>query len=246
MKVYLSCRLLDAKQLSGLTDIGFNGWEFNVDGTRLDGHALSLIQYAVSSCGLAVSVHAPFSDLNIASVNGPIWLETVRQINETIALAAEHARVFVVHPGYISSSAMQCPNKALSKNNAALLAIARVAAEYGVKATIENMADVGGFLGRFPSEIKVMVKNHVGFTFDIGHANTTNSINSFLKMPADHIHLHDNHGLTDDHLVLGKGNVDWHKILNALRLYKGIFVIEARNIEDGAQSLSYLKTITSR
>ncbi|MDD1721564.1 MAG: sugar phosphate isomerase/epimerase [Euryarchaeota archaeon] len=247
MRVYLSSGLLTVKQLGDLVDIGFNGWEFIADGAkRLNSATLSLIQHAVSSCGLEVSIHAPFSDLNIASVNQPIWLETLRQIKETIALAAEYTYIFIVHPGYISPLATQCLDKAVSKNNDALRAIAQSAAEYGVKATIENMANVNGFLGRLPQEIEAMTKNSVGFTFDIGHANTTHSIESFLEMPVDHVHLHDNHGVTDEHLVLGEGSIDWNRTLNALRHYKGAFVIEAKNVDEGAQSLSYLKSTASR
>ncbi len=247
MGVYLSSGLLNAKQLGDLVDIGFNGWEFIADGAkRLDFASLSLIQHAVSSFGLEVSIHTPFSDLNIASVNQPIWLETLRQIKETIALAAEHAYIFIIHPGYISPLATQCIDKAISKNSEALLAIAQSAAEYGVKATVENMANVNGFLGRLPPEIEAMTKNSVGFTFDIGHANTTHSIESFLELPIDHVHLHDNHGTADEHLVLGEGSIDWDRILNALRHYKGAFVIEAGNVDEGAQSLSYVKSKASR
>ncbi len=246
MRVYLSSGLLSAKQLEALADIGFSGWEFIAEGKRLDFATLSLIQHAVSSCGLEVSVHAPFSDLNIASVNQPIWLETLRQIKEAIALSAEYAHIFIVHPGYISPLATQCIDKAVSKNNEALLAIAQFAAEYGARATVENMANVVGFLGRFPREIEAMMNNSVGFTFDIGHANTTYTIDSFLEIPADHVHLHDNHGVTDDHLILGEGSIDWFRILGALRHYKGALVIEARNVDEGAQSLSYLKSATSR
>ena len=242
MRVYLSAGLLSVEQLGALADGGFAGWEFIADGAkRLNPPTLSLVKHAVLSCGLEVSIHAPFSDLNIASVNQPIWLETLRQIKDTIALAADYAHVFVIHPGYISPLASKCVDKALGKHNEALREIARIAAEYGVIATVENMANVHGFLGRLPREIEVMTKNGIGFTFDVGHAHTTHSIDSFLPMRIDHVHLHDNHGLTDEHLILGEGNVDWNVTLAALKHYKGAFVLEAKNLSDGAESLSYLK-----
>ncbi|MGZ4901807.1 MAG: sugar phosphate isomerase/epimerase family protein [Halobacteriota archaeon] len=247
MRVYLSSGLLSVEKLGALADGGFTGWEFIADGAkRLNPGTLSLIKHAVSSCCLEVSIHAPFSDLNIASVNQPIWLETLRQIKETIALAAEYAHVFVIHPGYISPLATQCVDKALSKNNEALHEIARTSAEYGVIATVENMANVDGFLGRLPREIEVMTKNNVGFTFDVGHAHTMHSIGSFLPMHIHHVHLHDNHGMADEHLILGEGNVDWDVTLAALKHYKGAFVLEAKNLSEGAQSLSYLKCAARR
>ena len=246
MRVYLSSGLLGAKQLEDLVDVGFSGWELIADGAiPLDSTTLSLIQHAISSCGLELSVHAPFSDLNIASVNKPIWRETLRQIGETIAFAADYSNIFIIHPGYISPLATQCVDKAMSKNNEALLVLARSAAEYGVRVTVENMANVDGFIGRSPQDVVAMLECGVGFTFDVGHAHTTHSIDSFLEVPADHIHLHDNRGQVDEHLILGEGSIDWEKLLNTLNRYTGAYVIEARNLREGAQSFLYLKRAAS-
>ena len=54
-------------------------------------------------------------------------------------------------------------------------------------------------------------------TFDVGHAFllTTNII-GFFKQIGDNvrnIHLHDNYGEIDEHLVLGKGNIDIEKFI---------------------------------
>ncbi len=244
--MYLSSGSLSTQQLAALADIGFEGWEFITDGKQLDSTTLSVIQYAKASCGFTVSIHAPFSDLNIASVNRPIWRETVRQIKEAIALTSEYAYMFVIHPGYLSPLATQCVEKAIHKNNEALRLIARVAAEHDVRATVENMTNIDGFLGRYPQEIKEMTENGVGFTLDIGHANTIGSIAPFLRMPIEHVHVHDNNGKKDEHLVIGKGNVDWCTILSSLKDYKGALVIEARNARDGVQSLLYLQSLANQ
>jgi len=84
-----------------------------------------------------------------------------------------------------------CPDKALRKNNEALFQLTRCAREHGVTATIENMVNVEFLLGRFPDEIADMRVDGLGFTFDVGHANTADAIDSFLRMPIDHVHLHD-------------------------------------------------------
>jgi sugar phosphate isomerase/epimerase len=32
-----------------------------------------------------------------------------------------------------------------------------------------------------------------------------------------HVHMHDNHGKEDEHLPLGKGNIDTHKVIRLLK-----------------------------
>ncbi|MBM3233891.1 sugar phosphate isomerase/epimerase [Candidatus Pacearchaeota archaeon] len=61
------------------------------------------------------------------------------------------------------------------------------------------------------------------FHLDIGHANLyKKKINDFIKKfhkKLVHIHLHDNHGKEDEHLPLGKGNIDIEKVIRELRKY---------------------------
>jgi len=84
----------------------------------------------------------------------------------------------------------------------------------------------------------------IGFTFDVGHANTVNAIDSFLRMPVDHVHVHDSNGQTDEHLVLGAGSINWNRVMRRLRHYSGVFVLESRTLEEGVRSLKYLQRIT--
>jgi sugar phosphate isomerase/epimerase len=106
------------------------------------------------------------------------------------------------------------------------------------------MVNVEFLLGRFPDEIADMRVDGLGFTFDVGHANTADAIDSFLRMPIDHVHLHDNNGQTDEHLVLGLGNINWSRVMRGLRRYKGVFVLESRTLDEGVRSLMYLQRIT--
>lgn len=245
MKVYLSSSLIDLERLEDLKTAGFDGWEVIAEGRQsLDDEIVSLIEYVTSSYGLEISVHAPFSDLNIASLNEPIWKESLRQISATIKKLANYARVVVIHPGYVSPLAALCPNKALEKNQRALARLALCGREYSVRATVENMANIDFLLGRFPDEIEAMFLDDLGFTFDVGHAYTARAVRSFLQMPIDHVHLHDNNGKTDDHLVLGSGSINWELIMRALQRYKGIFVLECKTLDEGIQSLAYLRSIS--
>jgi sugar phosphate isomerase/epimerase len=79
MKIYFSFAQVDFEQLEDLKDPGFQGWEAFAEGPQtLDSDTISLIDHLRFSYDLEISVHAPFSDLNIASLNQPIWAETLR------------------------------------------------------------------------------------------------------------------------------------------------------------------------
>ncbi len=242
MKIYISCATLNLDRLEEVKTAGFDGWEVMAEGSQtLNNETLSIIDLAYYSYELRISVHAPISDLNIASLNTPIWQETLNQIKNSITKLSEYATVCVIHPGYISPMANHCVDRALKKNNDALKLITNFAEDFGVQATVENMVNVNFLMGRLPEEIKNMINEGIGFTFDVGHANTANAIDDFLNMKIDHVHLHDNNGKDDEHLVLGKGNIDWKHVVSALKEYKGDFVIEANCFEEGALSLYYLK-----
>jgi sugar phosphate isomerase/epimerase len=105
------------------------------------------------------------------------------------------------------------------------------------------MIGVKEFLCRFPEELIGMTEGieGIGMTFDFGHANTVGKVCDFLPhiQKADHIHIHDNHGVVDEHLALGDGTIDWKSIGRTLsEKYKGIIVIEGRSIEEAKKSLS--------
>ena len=108
------------------------------------------------------------------------------------------------------------------------------------------MISIKEFLCRDPGELFGMVEgiDGIGVTIDIGHANTTGTVDEFLKnLPkADHIHLHDNHGSSDEHLSLEKGTVDWGRVSRTLlSSYSGIVVIEGRNLNEAEESLAVVR-----
>ena len=55
------------------------------------------------------------------------------------------------------------------------------------------------------------------------------------------MHLHDNGRRRDEHLEVGKGTIDWKKVMAGLRGYKGQMVVEERTIEEGTASLKVLE-----
>ena len=84
----------------------------------------------------------------------------------------------------------------------------------------------------------------VGITIDFGHANTRGLVPEFAAIAdrATHVHIHDNHGASDEHLPLGEGTVPWNIVRKGLEgKYRGFLVIEGRSLAEGARSLSFYR-----
>jgi sugar phosphate isomerase/epimerase len=228
----------------GIRDAGYEGWEIVADGRyRLDDPGnRKAIREVVESTGLGITVHAPYGDLNLATLNHPIWEESVQQICRCIVHAAEFTSKVTIHPGYLSPVGKLLPESAWRNQKDALRRIGQVAAEHGVIACLENMIGIKEFLCQRPFELAGMTEGieGIGITIDFGHANTVGQVREFLPLisSANHIHLHDNHGLSDEHLALGEGTIEWEKVGPAVRKdYSGVTVIEGRSLDEAKTSM---------
>jgi sugar phosphate isomerase/epimerase len=201
----------------------------------------------IETTNLVITIHLPYSDLNLASMNQPIWEETVRQMKSCLSLASGFARLAVVHPGHFSPLGMQMPDAAWSQSISGIQQICDFAADLDMKIAVENMVNMPAILGRRPEEILGILdtvdRENVGFILDVGHANTNGNVENFLKIKDKiiHVHVHDNHGERDEHLPVGNGTVPWKKVVSAFQGYKGRIVTESRSLEEGQRSVSRLK-----
>ena len=231
-----------------LKNAGFDGWEIVAEGDyRLDTpEGLARIRHLVETTGLQVTVHAPYGDLNCASLNYPILRESIRQISACIAAASEWTDRVTFHPGYLSPLAKLDPERAWATQKEALRDIGRTAADHGVLACLENMISVREFLCRDPGELLGMTDGveGIGVCFDLGHAHTVGVVQNFVDLigRADHLHLHDNHGNSDEHLAMGDGTIAYDRLGPAIASgFRGITVVEGRSVEEGRRSLSVIR-----
>ncbi len=235
----------DIAWVPGIEDAGYAGWELMSDGNyRLDDPAaFARIKEVLASTNLGVTVHAPFGDLNLATLNDPIWRESIRQTCTCIEHAAELTDIVTIHPGYMSPVGKLMPGKVWNLQKEALHQIGRCAAEHHVTACLENMISIKEFLCRLPEELIGMTEgiDGIAMTFDIGHANTVGKVDDFLRCigRARHLHIHDNHGESDEHLALGEGTINWEKAGKIIAAnYSGIAVVEGRSLDEGTRSLA--------
>lgn len=235
-----------------LEEEGFQGWEIIDEGSqRLEGEFKEKVKEIYETTNLKLSLHAPFSDLNIASLNERIWEESIKQIRGSISEIHELIEICVVHPGNYSPLSIQMPEKAKKKEFEALKILAKYASEYGIRVAVENMTSIEMLLGKNPEEMKRIMRevgmDNLGVCLDTGHANMTKTLNKWLRYDLDlkiiHMHANDNFGEKDEHLPLGKGNIDWKRLFDELKKnnYESLMVAEMKTIEEGIESLTFLK-----
>jgi sugar phosphate isomerase/epimerase len=188
------------------------------------------------SYNLTYSVHAPTTDLNIASIREPIRCASLELVRQTVDMCIKiDAQTLVLHPGYFSYAYdIQAAKVALEKS---IKQFADITQETGVNICIENMPDWECFLFRYPD---IDLDGNT-ITLDVGHANTTGTLNEFIKLEVGHFHLHDNNGEKDEHSWIGNGNIDYSALRGILKKNNTIKILEHRNSEDVYKSLSALK-----
>lgn len=234
----------------GLEDMGFTGWEIVCEGNQaLSKNNMPDVLKIIETTDLTLTIHLPFSDLNLASLNDPIWNETVRQMKDYIEMASPFARLVVVHPGHLSPLGMQLPDMAWQRNIEGLRVLCDHAAQYNMTIGVENMVNMHFIFGKHAEEMLGMIesvdRDNLGLTFDVGHANTNKAVDIFIEKCIDkivHVHLHDNNGIRDDHFPAGKGKINWTKVIDRLSRLDVQFVLEARSIDDGKASIDFLRS----
>lgn len=238
----------DIAWVYAIEEAGYAGWEIVADGNyRLDNPAcFKKIEEVIASTKLGITVHAPYGDLNLATLNDPIWHESIRQICTCIEHASALTDRVTIHPGYLSPVGKLMPQKVWELQKEALRQIGNCAVEHSVLACLENMIGIKEFLCRRPEELIGMTEGieGIGMTFDFGHANTVGMVNDFLPYVsrAHHIHIHDNHGMSDEHLALGAGTISWERVGKTIAAdYTGVVVIEGRSAEEARTSLQVFR-----
>jgi sugar phosphate isomerase/epimerase len=120
-----------------------------------------------------------------------------------------------------------------------IVRIADYAAKFGVRLAVENIFDSVWCLDRILEELGDDPEDtNVGICIDTGHAAVSHdagrdSVCNYLERYAAqlcHLHLHDNLGAHDDHLLPGAGTIDWQRVRKVLTNigFEGTAVLEAR------------------
>ena len=204
--------------------------------------AIALAEWLDDTRLVLHSMHAPIA---ARYVNGS-WKEGLSlaaadegrrkaAVDETLAAldvaAAVPYEVLVVHCG------VPVPHAGPGENHRASLIrsleeLSPVAARYGVRLAIEvipnELSTPSALVDVIESDIDAAA---LGICMDVGHARMMGDVVDAIEACSGHIittHLHDNRGRSDDHLVPGKGVIDWDGATLAFQKvgYDGIWMFE--------------------
>lgn len=200
----------------------------------------------LNSFDFKYTIHAPFLDVNIASLSTKSRNVSIEQIKDSINLANEiDASIVVVHPGLVPFLLKEMPEKIYPVANNSIKELGDYSRDLGVTTTIENMPNFESMIYQDMSKLnEILVEFEMGMTFDIGHAHHSGiSPDEMYFDSIKHIHAHDNMGDDDSHLPLGEGNIQLKDIVNTFeeKNYDGIYMIEVNDKDSIKKSLEYLK-----
>jgi sugar phosphate isomerase/epimerase len=199
------------------------------------------------SKGLKYSVHAPFADVNISSPSRPMRKAMLNRLEQSIMHAqALDSYLWVFHPGMKTGISSFCPSLDWLQNLKSARTLAKTSEEYGVPIAIENVPEPYPFLMKSVQDFEnfyAQMNENIGVVLDVGHANINGQTESFLRTFKDkivHLHVSDNDGISDQHLGLGRGTVNWRGLISMLKelSYDRTIVIESvEHVEESLQKL---------
>jgi sugar phosphate isomerase/epimerase len=204
--------------------------------------AIEIHKKAIEKIG-ARSLHGPFTDLCPGSMDNMVRELARNRYDIAVNMATTLGAVdIVLHHGYVPGTSY--PTGWLSRSTTFWQKFLDELPET-INIHIENLLEHDpGLISEVVGAVK---RKNFDICLDIGHAhcNSKKSVLHWiekLKNQIGYVHLHDNHGQTDEHLGLGSGTIPMQEVCRALNEYApgAIWSIEAqpKYIE---KSLKWLK-----
>ena len=196
--------------------------------------------------------HGPLFDLIATSTDSLIVevchkrhtkaLDAVSQIGVSRYVVHTNYNPLIAHPVY--------EEKFISRLLDFWLPYADRAGKYGVTICLENLWEPTPDL---QCDIVDRANHpHLKATFDNGHPLVFSDITSAEWVAAlgeriAHMHLHDNHGLKDEHLPVGDGSEDWPALLKAICEHspEAVLSMENGNLNQNRTSIKRVKKFLS-
>ena len=231
-----------------VSELGFSAWEIMIEGGHFQKDYTEVKELA-DSYGIELFVHAPFSDLNIASLNEGIRRETLSQVFRAIETADFlESRLITFHTGRPSPLSMSFRDEAWETNLKSIREILKFGADFDMNLCLENMPSFPGAFCFEIDEIKsVLDANPMLFlTLDIAHAHTCGDEVAYIKEFKGHMihmHLHDTTRDSDSHGAVGEGDIDFKRVFYNLKEFNGYGIIESKSEDGAAQSAQEFEKI---
>jgi len=217
---------------------------------RFSGEDFARVADTLRRHNLTVTFHAPFVDLSAGSTDPAIRAVTRRRFEEILGLVPLFTPLTVVaHAGYDWQRYEYFRKTWMEQSVEFWGWVAGRLNREGSQLMLENVYE------HRPGEILELFErlrpNGVGLCLDCGHLTAfgrapmdewLNVLGSFIGQ----LHLHDNLGQKDDHLPMGHGHIDFHRLfayLKSERTAPPVMTMEVHRIDDVWASLDFLERL---
>ncbi|MFS8065608.1 MAG: sugar phosphate isomerase/epimerase family protein, partial [Byssovorax sp.] len=200
--------------------------------------------------GLRVhSLHAPFGhDVNITSPDEGARRAAIHRLTLAAdALAALGGALYVIHPGGEDQRWVWDRERCLAASVAGLTAVWTVCRERGLTLAVETPLPhlLGGLPADFAWILERLPPEGTTVCIDTSHCSLGGTLLDSIAANAGrigHVQASDNRGHTDDHLLPGKGILDWSAVRAALEAasFDGVFMLEVTGEGDLSSCLDGL------
>lgn len=227
--------------------------EIGFDAQTLDRCPVTLMEAVagrLQEAGLTITFHAPFMDLSPGSPDSMIRDLTRRRLEQVVPLISLFKPLTVVcHTGYDRTRYWHIRELWLKNSLDIWSGIAGEIQSRGARMMLENVYEAS------PDDMAELLENlkglGVGFCLDCGHQAV------FGKAPIEdwidrlgpylgQLHLHDNCGVQDEHLALGRGCIDFARLFHLIAAGvpgRPVVTLEPHREEDLWPGLEYLERI---
>ena len=228
LKQRLHPGLLELASRSGVSGVEIFAARQHFDYTSRE-HIAELTNWFRSNTLQAFSMHAPlFPDREMGRAGAPACnllhpeksrrIDAMDEIKRALETADQlHFKNLVVHLGERDDSWSQ---RTIEYAITALEHLGAFAHPLGVRLLVENLLSEA----TTPSHLLLILEMghlpNVGVCLDLGHAHITVGVAEAIATLGSHIgsvHVHDNHGLKDEHLWPGSGTIAWPGAVDALK-----------------------------
>ena len=229
--------------------------EIYFDGNMLDTFVLKeykSVANRLKESGIPCNFHAPYEDICPASFDNKIREISEKRLLDTCQIAdLFHPQVIVCHTGYWKWIHYERQDAWLERSIESWTKVSEAAQKNGTRILLENVFDDSPeILERLIQEIG---HNKLGICLDIGHLTifTKYPLKEWLDVLGPYIeelHLHDNHGVFDEHLVMGRGTIDFDPLFQYIKEHgiRPIYTLEQHREEDIEPNLLALHALRDK
>ena len=255
---YAGCEIPFDQFLSMCSDLGMSYVEIQTEHPytpfEMNRKRVNEVMELVDSYSLDIILHGPLFDTNLSSLKEGIRRASVIFTQECVELASRlNANLLVVHAGsFPGDLPINLMDKARDQLHISLSELTKVAMNSGVTIGVENkQKSENRELVLYPDEhlevVKAFYDQGARAVLDVGHAHTANcNLADYIRLLGDliiELHLHDNNGISDDHLSLGTGNIDFESFFETVRSigFAGPTILELKNKQDLESSVGFIR-----